>query len=156
SLRHGCGVAQLQRGRLVIEAEGRPYPPKARGLTASTGPPRDRGGRQCSASKVCSDLSLQRGRLVIEAEGALVDRGGGRAVQASPGPPRGRGGRRGTRRCAAEVVAMLQRGRLVIEAEGRDVRRGVDLVDLASTGPPRDRGGRILKRAILKGAILLQ
>src|SRR5690606_25142903 len=109
----------LQRGRLVIEAEGACATACGRSpRPASTGPPRDRGGRGTleSDTRFCI-YRLQRGRLVIEAEGRDTGTRPHRGRQASTGPPRDRGGR-WNRDTYGRAVNALQRGRLVIEAEG--------------------------------------
>src|SRR5690606_681315 len=94
------------RGRLVIEAEGDLAERRVgRGRLASTGPPRDRGGRQWPRTHHC--------RRGLAPTGPPRDRGG-RAqggpqppgiVSASRGPPRQRGGRPGTGRCWTAIAS---------------------------------------------------
>src|SRR5690606_25248161 len=85
------GPPRDRGGRLIRKGEE-----QEQVYPASTGPPRDRGGRDASHSAPSYwKGKLQRGRLVIEAEGTRCE---------------------GMLGCPPFT---LQRGRLVIEAEGR-------------------------------------
>src|SRR5690606_797599 len=106
----------LQRGRLVIEAEGHDALDRLHTrASASTGPPRDRGGRLARVPPIPASPPASTG--------PPRDRGGRFGAlardrrpcgRASTGPPRDRGGRPPPRGAPFGGLRSLQRGRLVI------------------------------------------
>ncbi len=120
------GATARTRWRVDISAE-----PASRSDSASTGPPRERGGEDVDARcKTCRRRRLQRGHRANAVESAQhrSSKSTTAAMRASTGPPRERGGERMDRRSIGTDAAV------------------------ASTGPPRERGGerRIARTAYRK------